>query len=221
MAALTWLLTFICAAGSHLSSASPVLRSAPEVQAGQNVSLSCNLTSTEEITWFLLRSEQLLPLLTVAESKLPGNVVSFHSRNPRLSWERDEQTGLVGLNLQEVEEEDVGLYFCTSRLDGDVLANGGILLTVNGADGESSRIKRPCWSLGICVLPGLFTFSFVCMLGFYLCSGKPAGCCCNPERRDASLRTTEEESLHYLQSEASHTSPAPLAGQSPDWSKRM
>ncbi|XP_049458448.1 uncharacterized protein LOC125904832 isoform X2 [Epinephelus fuscoguttatus] len=51
MASVTWILTLICVAGCYLSSASPVLRSALVVQAGQNVSLSCNLTSSVEITW--------------------------------------------------------------------------------------------------------------------------------------------------------------------------
>ncbi|XP_008302380.1 uncharacterized protein LOC103374121 [Stegastes partitus] len=199
MAALTWILTLICAAGCPLSSASPVPHSASEVQVGQNVSLTCNLTSSVEITWYLLRSDQLLPLLTGKQSKLKGDSIIFHSTNSRINWERDQQSGLVSLKIHRVEEEDAGLYFCTERSEGKVLVNEGIRLTVNGVDGESSsgRMKLPCWSLGICVLPGLLAFCFMCVVGFYLCSGKPAGCCCNPDGRDTSRKVTEEDLLHY------------------------
>uniref|UniRef100_A0A3B4ZMS2 Ig-like domain-containing protein n=1 Tax=Stegastes partitus TaxID=144197 RepID=A0A3B4ZMS2_9TELE len=120
------------AAGCPLSSASPVPHSASEVQVGQNVSLTCNLTSSVEITWYLLRSDQLLPLLTGKQSKLKGDSIIFHSTNSRINWERDQQSGLVSLKIHRVEEEDAGLYFCTERSEGKVLVNEGIRLTVNG-----------------------------------------------------------------------------------------
>ncbi|XP_078123214.1 uncharacterized protein LOC144528484 isoform X1 [Sander vitreus] len=194
MAAVTRILTFICVAGCHLSAASPVLRSALVVQAGRNVSLPCNLTSDEEITWYLLRSDQLLPLLTVALSKLGEVVVTPHAADVGrfLSLERGEGHGL---EILEVEERDAGLYFCIGRCSGAVCLNRGINLVVDGVDRESAR--QPCWSLVVCILPALLVLCFLFIVGIYLCSGKPAVCCCKPMKSNTSQSVTEEVSLHY------------------------
>ncbi|XP_039977080.1 uncharacterized protein LOC120786070 [Xiphias gladius] len=213
MAGVTWILTFLCVAGCHRSSASPVLRSTRVVQVGQNVTLTCNLTSSAEITWYLLRSDQLLPLLTAAPAKLGEQTVVFHSADDdRINCRGDVERGTVSLEILEVAERDVGLYFCTGRCAGVVCVNRGIPLAVNGIDGESAgdKTRQPCWSLGICVLPALPVLVFVLAFGLCLCSGRPraltscpsssgepAVCCCDSVRRDSSLRITEEDSLHY------------------------
>ncbi|XP_026205652.1 uncharacterized protein LOC113155249 [Anabas testudineus] len=200
MAGLTWILTVFCAAGCHLSSASPVLRSAHVVQVGQNASLTCNLTSSAEITWYQLRSDQLLPLMTVRLSRVTEHTVDIHTADTnRFTFGGDLNEGSVSLEILEVEEKDSGLYFCAGRCDGAVCVNRGIDLTVTGADGGSARdrMKQPCWTLGICLLPGLLTICFMFIAGFYLCSGKAAVCCCDPLRGDSALRVTEDVSLHY------------------------
>ncbi|XP_068592992.1 uncharacterized protein [Cebidichthys violaceus] len=190
MAGVPRILAFMCVAGCHLSSASPVLRSAPVVPAGGNVSLTCNLTCSSEVTWYLLRSDQLLPLLTVARTKLKKVVINFHTADGyRFNSRGDPEGGPVHLEIQQVEEKDAGLYFCTGHSEGAVCVNRGIHLVVDGVDGESSR--QPCWSLGICVLPALLVLCLVFIVGLCLRSGKPAVCCCDPDR------VTEEESLHY------------------------
>ncbi|XP_041822977.1 uncharacterized protein LOC121628128 isoform X2 [Melanotaenia boesemani] len=199
MAVFPWILSLICAAGCHLSSPSPVLRSALVVQTGQNVSLTCNITPSTEITWYLLRSDQLLPLLTIKESNFIGrDSISFHVANKsRISWSGDLQGGLVSLEILAVEEEDAGLYFCAGRIADTVHVNKGIHLKVNG-EGETTvnRRSQPCWNLGICVLPGVLALCFIIVVGLCLCSGKPAVCSCNPGW-SASLRVAEEESLQY------------------------
>lgn len=120
-------------AGCHRSSASPVLRSTRVVQVGQNVTLTCNLTSSAEITWYLLRSDQLLPLLTAAPGKLGEQTVVFHSADDdRINCRGDVERGTVSLEILEVAERDVGLYFCTGRCAGVVCVNRGIPLAVNG-----------------------------------------------------------------------------------------
>ncbi|XP_074469790.1 uncharacterized protein LOC141754556 [Sebastes fasciatus] len=195
MAGVTRILTLLCVAGCHLTSASPVLRSALVVQAGQNVSLTCNLTSCVDITWYRLHSDQLLPLLTVTLSKLKEVLVIYQTADGRFSHRGDVTGGPGALEIQEVEEEDAGLYFCTSRCDGDVSVNRGIQLVVDGVDGQSARL--PCWTLGICVLPAVLVLCLVFIVGICLRSGKPAVCCCNPERSSTNQRVTEEVSLHY------------------------
>lgn len=118
------------AAGCHLSSASPVHSSTLVVPVGHNVSLLCNMTHRNEITWYLLRSEQLQPLLTVKEGKF-GGTTDDHTNNHRMKCDGTLQTGLVSLEIQEVEEEDAGLYFCIGRFADKMHVNRGIQLTVD------------------------------------------------------------------------------------------
>lgn len=42
------------------------------------------------------------------------------------------QTGLVSLEVQEVQEEDAGLYFCIGKFANEMHVNRGIQLTVDG-----------------------------------------------------------------------------------------
>ncbi|XP_005945543.2 uncharacterized protein LOC102306791 isoform X3 [Haplochromis burtoni] len=172
MAGVTWILTVLCAAGCHLASASPVHSSTLVVPVGHNVSLLCNMTHRDEITWYLLRSEQLQPLLTVKEGRF-GGTTDHHTNNHRMKCDGTLQTGLVSLEIQEVEEEDAGLYFCIGRFADKMHVNRGIQLTVDGGAGRSStdRMKQPCLSLGLCLLPALLAFCVVCMAGCYLWSG--------------------------------------------------
>ncbi|KAM4538945.1 uncharacterized protein PAE49_019932 [Odontesthes bonariensis] len=200
MAGLAWILSFLCAAGCHLSAPSPVLHSAMVVQTGQNVSLTCNMTSSIEITWYLLRSDQLLPLITVRESTFIGGVAaSFHTANSHISWTSDPKSGLVSLEILAVEEEDAGLYFCVGQFASSVRVNRGIHLRVNGVDGQctGNRMGQPCLNLGICVLPAVLALCLAITVGLYQCSDKPVLCCHNPVGRDARLKIAEEESLHY------------------------
>uniref|UniRef100_A0A3Q3QAM6 Ig-like domain-containing protein n=1 Tax=Monopterus albus TaxID=43700 RepID=A0A3Q3QAM6_MONAL len=119
-------------AGCHLCSASPVLHSAQVVQAGQNVSLTCNLTSSMEVTWYLLRSDKLLPLLTVSSGKIGGDEVMFHTADSRFKSSGALERGPVSLEILGVEEQDAGLYFCIWRCPGYSCVNRGIYLMMNG-----------------------------------------------------------------------------------------
>ncbi|XP_029369674.1 uncharacterized protein LOC115050767 [Echeneis naucrates] len=204
MAPFVWILSVVCVAGCHQSSASLVLHPtqvsqvsqvSQASQAGQNVTLTCNLTSSMEITWYLLRSDRMLPLLTASQSRLGEGLVVFHSADrSRIRSRGEVEGGVVLLEIRQVEEQDAGLYFCSGTKSGNVYVNGGILLSVNGADGHSDRMKRPCWNLGICILPASFVLVLVLVL--YLCSGKPAVCCCLTAQ-SSSCSFTEEVSLHY------------------------
>ncbi|KAG7225263.1 hypothetical protein INR49_014660 [Caranx melampygus] len=199
-------------AGCHWSSASPVLRPARVVQAGQNVTLTCNLTSSTQTTWYLMRSDELLPLLTVEQTRL-STVVAFHStNNSRIKSLGDIKDGPVSLEILEVEEEDAGLYFCTGRCARGVCFNRAILLIVNGADGSTrDKMRQPCLTLGICVLPALIALITVFIFGLCLCSGKSGACRCHSQRKTSSVRITEDVPLHYSSLRHAYRPPAPLA----------
>uniref|UniRef100_A0A3B3HPP0 Ig-like domain-containing protein n=1 Tax=Oryzias latipes TaxID=8090 RepID=A0A3B3HPP0_ORYLA len=143
------MLQFVCssdAAGCcpSSSSSSPGPSSVLVIQKGQNVSLSCNLSSSGEVTWYLLRSEQLLPLLTQRSSKLSGgDTADVHSGNKRLGWAGAVESGQVSLEINEVQEEDAGLYFCARRLEASEHVNGGIQLTMSGMYMYIFRLETP------------------------------------------------------------------------------
>uniref|UniRef100_A0A3Q3GA97 Ig-like domain-containing protein n=1 Tax=Labrus bergylta TaxID=56723 RepID=A0A3Q3GA97_9LABR len=121
---------YLTSAAAHLSSASPVLRTALVVQPGHNVSLSCNLTSSSQITWYLLRSDQLLPLLTVTFDTFGERPVNYHAAADRRRY--IEEKGLGALMILQVEEEDAGLYFCSGTCAENVCVSRGIHLAVHG-----------------------------------------------------------------------------------------
>ncbi|KAM9384011.1 uncharacterized protein KZ484_005940 isoform 1-T1 [Pholidichthys leucotaenia] len=189
---VTWTMLFIFAAVSG----SPVLHSVLVVQAGQNASLTCNLTSGW-LTWLLLQSDQqLLPLLTVQRSNLGGLSTENHSHNTRISIDGALKGGEVSLIIQDVQEVDAGVYFCIGRGSGNVQVSRGTLLSVKGVNGTSSAdtVRQPCLSLEICVILASLLFCFICIFGFCLWSGKLSVCCC---RGEAAQQITEGESLHY------------------------
>lgn len=117
----------------YLSIASPVPSPALVVQAGHNVSLSCNLMSCVDITWYILHTDQLLPLLSVTLSKLGGDTADFYTADAsRMESAGSLQGGDLSLEILEVEEVDAGLYFCSGHCAGAVSVNGGVRLSVDG-----------------------------------------------------------------------------------------
>ncbi|XP_077937179.1 uncharacterized protein LOC144383491 isoform X2 [Gasterosteus aculeatus] len=182
MTGVARLLAFICMAGHHLSSALV----AP---AGGNVSLTCNLTSRSGITWFLLRSDRPLPLLTVRPSRLGDVTVNLHGAGGgRLGSRGHPEGGPVHLDIRGLVEEDAGLYFCTGRCEESVCVGGGLHLVVGGAGGAA---RRPCWSPGICALPAVLVFGLAAIAGLCLHSGETAACCCR--RRVRGQKATASE----------------------------
>ncbi|KAF7642364.1 hypothetical protein LDENG_00259250 [Lucifuga dentata] len=160
------------------AAASPALRSALQVPAGWNASLACNLTSSD-ITWYLLSSDQLLPLLTVRPTKVSGSsTVTFHSAGVEGHVVVKELQGGLGLlEIRDVEEKDAGTYFCSGHCDGRLCFSPGVRMTVGGEEEEEEEEEEPhtrhqtaCWILGICVFPASILLCFTCVLGLYFCS---------------------------------------------------
>lgn len=119
--------------GSYLKAASPFPHSALVVRAGHNVSLSCNLMSCVDITWYILHSDQLLPLLSVTLSKVGRDTADFYTTDAsRMESTGSLEGGDISLKILEVEEVDAGLYFCSGHCAGAVSVNEGVRLTVEG-----------------------------------------------------------------------------------------
>lgn len=127
----------------HLSlpSSASSLLNRPLVAAtvGQNISLPCNLTSCSQVTWFTVRDDSVLPLLTARRSHVSGgDTVERHS----LGADRARPEGaqdLQHLLLLRVEEADAGLYFCSGRCGGALQVGPGVSLLVGG-----KRTHRSC-----------------------------------------------------------------------------
>lgn len=101
---------------------------------GQNVSLSCNLTTAcREVTWFAVREDTVLLLLTVRKSKLSGgDTVERHSLGTDRAWLVGAQQQQQQLLLLRVEEADSGLYFCSGECEGTHRIDPGVSLLVGG-----------------------------------------------------------------------------------------
>ena len=85
------------------------------------------------ITWSVLRSNQMLPLLTVSWDKMNDRVVDRYTANSsRIKIKADKEGDPVCLEIMEVEQQDAGLYFCSGRCIGAPCFNRGIRLAVDG-----------------------------------------------------------------------------------------
>lgn len=127
---LSCLLSSRCSGVCHLCAALPVLLS---VRLGHNATLSCNLTRNDEVTWFLVRVDELLPLLTVRSSHVSQDfVVDYAAHTSRLNSEGSAETGSVSLDILTVEPGDAGLYVCVGRNAGAVRVSRGTRLAVTG-----------------------------------------------------------------------------------------
>ncbi|XP_076023682.1 uncharacterized protein LOC143013862 isoform X3 [Genypterus blacodes] len=104
-----------CVAGRYLCAASPALL---EVQEGANVSLTCNLTCSSQVTWYRLSSEQLLPLLTARTSRTsPGSLIVDSHDADEMYVRRLLPHGPVSLEILDVEQRHAGTYFCAQYCD--------------------------------------------------------------------------------------------------------
>ncbi|XP_075900191.1 uncharacterized protein LOC142900052 [Nelusetta ayraudi] len=200
MAAVNWMLRALCAFALHLSlpSSASSLLNRPLVAAtvGQNVSLPCNLTSCNEVTWFTVRDDSVLPLLTARESRLSGgDTVERHSLGADRVHPVGTQELQQHLRLLRVEEADAGLYFCSGRCGGAIQVGPGVSLLVGGGQPDNQL----CFSVTYCLLPPSIVLLLSAIVWSYLCAAKPISCwrrCCSVGG-DQRLDVSEEASLQY------------------------
>ncbi|KAI9536820.1 hypothetical protein NQZ68_031129 [Dissostichus eleginoides] len=126
------------------------------------------MTLCAELTWYVVRSNQLLPLLTVTETKLKDITVSFNAAVSRFGTSGEMESGTLTLHILQAEEQDAGLYFCSGRCSGATHVNRGMHLVVDGVDGLSAG--QPCWSVWMWVLPAVLVLGCILIAGLYWCS---------------------------------------------------
>ncbi|XP_033831609.1 uncharacterized protein LOC117379000 [Periophthalmus magnuspinnatus] len=163
----TWILVLICVTFAALSSASP-----PQslvVRSGSNVSLSCNLSSSEYQTWFRLDSEGILPLFSVRPGRLRGRTIRENHHTHRVvGSEGDLEVG-VSLEIRAVTKDDSGVYICSSKDRGELRYNTAVHLTVTDpGDCPLPAHKEPCWRPGLCLIPGVISGVFL-FITVFLC----------------------------------------------------
>ncbi|XP_052328014.1 uncharacterized protein LOC118399323 isoform X3 [Oncorhynchus keta] len=122
MGKCVYLLIFFYVPGLHFLSASAVVHL---VQAGQNASLSCNLTNSREIIWFQMRSEELVTLITVTWNSHFLNTAEVIKEDTDHFDTKENNS----LEIIVVTEADLGLYYCAGRYNGKVRFGKGIRLT--------------------------------------------------------------------------------------------
>ncbi|XP_064873815.1 uncharacterized protein LOC115128407 [Oncorhynchus nerka] len=181
MGKFVYLLIFFYVSGLHFLSASAVVHF---VQAGQNASLSCNLTNSREIIWFQMRSEELVTLVTVTRRSRFLNTAEV-IKEVSDHFDTKESNSL---EIIVVTEADLGLYYCAGRYNGTVRFGKGIRLTFADAEVVS------CWTLLACVAPVSVLFGTLCLFGLCFQSGKTTCLCNTCVNRNSSLK---EVGLQY------------------------
>ncbi|KAJ0055309.1 hypothetical protein NL108_014202 [Boleophthalmus pectinirostris] len=185
-----WILLLICVAFGGRSSACP-----PQslvVRSGSDVSLSCNLSSSEYQTWFRLDSDRILPLFSVRPARLgEQDVREDHHTHRAVGSEGNLEVG-VSLEIRSVTQDDSGVYICSSKDQGQIRYNTAVHLTVTDpGDSPLPPHSESCWDPGFCLLPGVISAAllFTTLLLCY-CKGRCSGCCCGSD-------IAEDGALHY------------------------
>ncbi|XP_052328013.1 uncharacterized protein LOC118399323 isoform X2 [Oncorhynchus keta] len=183
MGKCVYLLIFFYVPGLHFLSASAVVHL---VQAGQNASLSCNLTNSREIIWFQMRSEELVTLITVTWNSHFLNTAEVIKEDTDHFDTKENNS----LEIIVVTEADLGLYYCAGRYNGKVRFGKGIRLTFTDAE-VAERELVSCWTLLACVAPVSVLFSALCLFGLCFRSGKTTCLCNTCVNRNSSLKEVD------------------------------
>ncbi|KAK7124192.1 hypothetical protein R3I94_018526 [Phoxinus phoxinus] len=99
---------------SDLSGGSSVLR----VQTGENIILNCSMRNRYEVSWYLLRSEELVLLISAEKDKTGRRLlINYNPNSNRMNITADSWVTGVSLTISGVTASDSGLYFCGIKTD--------------------------------------------------------------------------------------------------------
>ncbi|XP_048849285.1 uncharacterized protein LOC125718974 [Brienomyrus brachyistius] len=162
-----------------------------QVLPGSTVALPCNFTSRSEITWIRQHSEEIT-MLGISKISMDSTTVNTFDREDHFTATKDNLTGLINLWIKEVSEADLGIYFCSVRINGRLTFGSGEHLTFAGPTSQTSF--PVCWTLLAAVTPA--GALLITLLVYKLCH--PADCktsaCASCQGRSDKLKTVD---LHY------------------------
>ncbi|KAK7124191.1 hypothetical protein R3I94_018525 [Phoxinus phoxinus] len=88
------------------------------VQTGENIILNCSMRNRYEVAWYLLRSEELVLLISAEKDKTGRRLlINYNPNSNRMNITADSWVTGVSLTISGVTESDSGLYFCGIKSD--------------------------------------------------------------------------------------------------------
>lgn len=87
-------------------------------QLGENITLNCNMSNRNKISWYHLKSEKLTLLVSAQKDRTTGRKLLIdYNTNTRLKLNVDSGITVVSLGIFEITQSDLGLYFCGTKSD--------------------------------------------------------------------------------------------------------
>ncbi|KAK7124194.1 hypothetical protein R3I94_018528 [Phoxinus phoxinus] len=88
------------------------------VQTGENIILNCSMRNRYEVSWYLLRSEELVLLISAEKDKTGRRLlINYNPYSNRMNITADSWVTGVSLTISGVTASDSGLYFCGIKSD--------------------------------------------------------------------------------------------------------
>ncbi|XP_056116211.1 uncharacterized protein LOC130092385 isoform X2 [Rhinichthys klamathensis goyatoka] len=88
------------------------------VRMGENITLNCSMRNRDEVAWYLLRSEELVLLISAEKDKTGRRLLTTYNQNrTRMKMTADSWVTRVSLTITGVKKSDSGLYFYGIKSD--------------------------------------------------------------------------------------------------------
>ncbi|KAK9958200.1 hypothetical protein ABG768_012374, partial [Culter alburnus] len=85
-------------------------------QIGEDITLNCSMIDRYEVSWYHLRSEELVLLISGEEDETGSELlINYNLNGNRLKMTAETWITRVSLTISGVSESDSGLYFCGTK----------------------------------------------------------------------------------------------------------
>ncbi|KAK9958195.1 hypothetical protein ABG768_012369 [Culter alburnus] len=89
-----------------------------KVQMGEDITLNCSMRNRYEVSWYHLRSEELVLLISAEKDKAGRKLlINYNQNKTRLKITADSWITRVSLTISGATASDSGLYFCGIKSD--------------------------------------------------------------------------------------------------------
>ncbi|KAM6941924.1 uncharacterized protein PEZ65_003897 [Lycodopsis pacificus] len=152
------------------------------VQYGSMVTLGCNLSYIYDTTW-LKHHPDLTPTVVLCASLREGQAVKGCQLSPRFSVGLMNRS--LALSITNVEETDLGLYYCVANVNSRLTVGRGTVLQVSSPG--SSWFLFPHW---YCVVVGFGVLIMVLAVCITHCKAKWNN---NPNNKTPTANSTQKD----------------------------